>query len=779
MPGKRFSKAYNHVHAFLGENSKNIKKLSTNDAKLQQQRLELASQEKEIHALEMRLKRKRDKIKEIEEVLVNSGSTDQSTSVISQKCKKRRLSKPSSIDLNLKAKSIRRAQTYSMCQAIHGGSEENKEPTLWGMVDTLTAKFKADKLSLKLLNSKTALKHSLTERTLKQHTKQFINSEENMVRSLSVYYAHNVMGKRKYNNVRSANRSRNVSNFVSYKNLAKRISNIDIGNVQDIEPTLTTDVPPEEIGRGCYRDTVEFCQRLAQFYLQVNESRVDKLQSFLTLERKSPNSFLFLIAIGGDEAPGSGTSFLLSFLNVGYRIASSQENYIIFGANVKENSLVVRNYVKKLVKDLKYLEDNIFSVDVRNKLVTVEFKVESVPNDMKMLAFLSGELSNSSFYFTTFANVNQDDSKHFSKKFSMEKNSDADWKPFSYDKRIIDARKVAHKKKELDKKKIKPQTYRNHVTSFIRSLGSRQEEVPLLEKYIDKAKCEPLHLKNNTVKELFMKIMSIVLGVAKISQAVKRFEQLPETNIFCCFVQHITKDMNCNALGKKLREWFNESSDFKTEKGFQYRFRGKESSNYLKFFPGLIATLIILNDSIEFQKGLIQVFYKSIMLRKLVSYSVRIDNVSEVEINEMEIIGHSLFKCCCLYDLRVSPSMWVFCHVAPKHAKLSFNTLNLGLGINTMEGREQKHQMIAKYARNTTFQDRWKSIFRHEFIQLIHLREHGFDKKKYFKQNHSYLPKISEKNCSSCSYTLDEQNNCVLCSNPLLESLIKEIGYAF
>jgi len=60
---------------------------------------------------------------------------------------------------------------------------------------------------------------------------------------------------------------------------------------------------------------------------------------------------------------------------------------------------------------------------------------------------------------------------------------------------------------------------------------------------------------------------------------------------------NVITDMNCNALGKKLREWFNKSSDFKNEKGFRYRFRGKESSNYLKSFPGVIAALFGRIDS--------------------------------------------------------------------------------------------------------------------------------------------------------------------------------------
>jgi len=226
---------------------------------------------------------------------------------------------------------------------------------------------------------------------------------------------------------------------VPYKNLAKHISDVNIGNVQNIDPIFTYQVPPEEVGKGCYRDLIQFCPRLAQFYLHVNENRVDKLNSFLDIERKSPNSSVFLIAIGGDEAPGSGTTFLISFLNIGCRIASSQENFLTFGANVSESGLVVRNYVKKLVSELQYLEQNIFQVNVNDHLINVEFKVESFPNDMKMLAFLAGELTNSSYYFTTFANVHQDDSNDITKKFSIDGKSKTAWKPFNYDKRVTDA----------------------------------------------------------------------------------------------------------------------------------------------------------------------------------------------------------------------------------------------------------------------------------------------------------------------------------------------------
>ena len=47
----------------------------------------------------------------------------------------------------------------------------------------------------------------------------------------------------------------------------------------------------------------------------------------------------------------------------------------------------------------------------------------------------------------------------------------------------------------------------------------------------------------------------------------------------------------------------------------------------------------------------------------------------------------------------------------------------LGLGVNSMEGREQKHQKIYKYMQNSTLLERWQFVFRHEFISCVYLRE--------------------------------------------------------
>ena len=146
---------------------------------------------------------------------------------------------------------------------------------------------------------------------------------------------------------------------------------------------------------------------------------------------------------------------------------------------------------------------------------------------------------------------------------------------------------------------------RSNITQYIASLKSRQEEEPLVSTYIDCGMCEPLHLKNNTVKEMFMKVKNIVISQAK--------------NLFVVFIEFIRTDMNSNYLAKKLIAWFNENKTAGKERDFGFHFRGRESLNYLKGFPSLIKMLKpkVSHDAF---KLLIHIFYQSIMLRDLVSY---------------------------------------------------------------------------------------------------------------------------------------------------------------
>ena len=84
--------------------------------------------------------------------------------------------------------------------------------------------------------------------------------------------------------------------------------------------------------------------RLPEFYLFVNEERLDKLKSCEHFPCKVASSFLFARAVGDGGAPGIGMPVLISFVNVGERTASSAEQFPLFGADVDENSGIVTIY---------------------------------------------------------------------------------------------------------------------------------------------------------------------------------------------------------------------------------------------------------------------------------------------------------------------------------------------------------------------------------------------------------------------------------------------------
>ena len=61
----------------------------------------------------------------------------------------------------------------------------------------------------------------------------------------------------------------------------------------------------------------------------------------------------------------------------------------------------MKRYVQSVFKQIADLEGKVFEING----LDVNFQFQELPNDMKMLAMLGGELSNSSTYFSTLANV--------------------------------------------------------------------------------------------------------------------------------------------------------------------------------------------------------------------------------------------------------------------------------------------------------------------------------------------------------------------------------------
>ena len=87
-------------------------------------------------------------------------------------------------------------------------------------------------------------------------------------------------------------------------------------------------------------------------------------------------------------------SWLVSFLNVGARVASPNDNFLLFGANCKEDHPAVRLFTKQLASQIEEIEQKTYTVSG----VHVTFSFELVPSDMKFLCFINGELNNAASY---------------------------------------------------------------------------------------------------------------------------------------------------------------------------------------------------------------------------------------------------------------------------------------------------------------------------------------------------------------------------------------------
>ena len=146
---------------------------------------------------------------------------------------KRKLN-PTTKSSSYRSKIVLWKETFDACSVIHGGLSLRPDPVIEGMVDTLNSKFRT-----KSVNSKSKLPNSLKSEIGINWLKGFNKSEENKLRLLNTYYSHNVLGKRKYLNLRKANKQvkfqgHSVPNSISYKELAHVINTIDIGTEKSL-----------------------------------------------------------------------------------------------------------------------------------------------------------------------------------------------------------------------------------------------------------------------------------------------------------------------------------------------------------------------------------------------------------------------------------------------------------------------------------------------------------------------------------------------------------------
>ena len=328
---------------------------------------EYLSKSKELCSLKKKIRRLQEKSDKVKECINSLDTTlpvqpRLSAFEISKNTSTRRKKDPSELSnegkLNLPRRSAQRRQleTLQAAAEINGGTVENRGPALDGMISTVLKYGKITDITKYFCSSKKMKKAALVK--IKAETERYEKSNENFIRSLPLLYAGGIIGKVKYEQGRSAlvmkhtekttkkgspSKQRITFGFgipiprpVAYKDLIHKITEIDIGELISVRETLCATLPPEQKVAGVYRDLEKMLLILSKFYLETDPMRKDDA---------------FKVAIGGDDAPfgkwDESMSWLVSFINVGARVASPNDNFLLFGANCKEDHPAVRLFTKQ------------------------------------------------------------------------------------------------------------------------------------------------------------------------------------------------------------------------------------------------------------------------------------------------------------------------------------------------------------------------------------------------------------------------------------------------
>ena len=192
---------------------------------------------------------------------------------------------------------------------------------------------------------------------------------------------------------------------------------------------------------------------------------------------------------------------------------------------------MVKKYVQAACKQIVDLEGKVFKINDLH----VTFGFKELPNDMKMLAMLGGELSNAATYFSSIGNASKNDYTDLQGSFGSD--ASCKWRPWSFQQRVKVAESVEKSKISLQGKPGSAKAKRSKVTEFIAHQKSRQEFTPLVAKLVDNAHVEPLHLKNNAWQYFFKALLKESIGNSNILPSQETFSDVPEDS---CFANVVT-----------------------------------------------------------------------------------------------------------------------------------------------------------------------------------------------------------------------------------------------
>ena len=247
--------------------------------------------------------------------------------------------------------SRRCGETFDAALRIHGGTNSNTVPAAAGLVETLAVKFPTKSL-VNTISRKRKFCEEVFPQIYNKKVQEFENSEQNHLRSISVYFSKGVLGKRKYRSVcktlsmkiskgkgkrfkRQNIMSCKVAKLLSYEKLMAFVKSIDKGWVGNVKEDFCYDLNEDEKVNGCYRSLTQYLPFLTSFYLKVAQENLLWFNNEINT---------FHVVLGGDGAlfgkDDTACSWLVIFLNRGKHMLSNSESFLFWGQTVQKVRLL-------------------------------------------------------------------------------------------------------------------------------------------------------------------------------------------------------------------------------------------------------------------------------------------------------------------------------------------------------------------------------------------------------------------------------------------------------
>ena len=176
--------------------------------------------------------------------------------------------------------------------------------------------------------------------------------------------------------------------------------------------------------------------------------------------------------------------------------------------------------------------------------------------------------------------------------------------------------------------------------------------------------------------------------------------------------------LSITRLVKKVKCWFREGC----KKSFAYRFTGKETKVFCRKFIFVLNSLSSGSDGQELQLRIAAIAYCCVQLRDAVSYFPRV-NIDQVGIDKCKKACQYFFNANMLLLNKITPTIWTVGYAIPRHVQIIFDKYGLGLGLNSMQGREAKHVRLAQYAKHSTKTTQWHMVLQNDYIANVWIRK--------------------------------------------------------